>query len=94
MYNNLADFFVAHQVDHLLETAHQGLTKAERWQLIDQLDQATDQYQRWKQRLQPSQIAHQLLTQKLRAIRLKRFQVWNSFYPAMSTAIKIGIHAA
>ncbi|RYC69777.1 hypothetical protein [Spirosoma sordidisoli] len=94
MYNNLADFFVAHQVDNLLETDHQQLTKVERWQLIDQLDQATDQYQRWQGMLQASHIAHTLVTEKLRAIRLKRFQVWNSFYPAMTSAIKIGLHAA
>ncbi|GAB3550698.1 hypothetical protein [Spirosoma fluminis] len=87
------DFVVSYHVDEVLTIDAAPLTRWQRWQLIAEIDQYVDRYQRCLNYCRIRSETHQLLSEKLRALRLKRFQVWNSFYPAYQRAIKIGFYA-
>lgn len=58
-----------------------SLTKAERWHLIDRIDTRIDVFQGWQKSAKPGSAEHSVIVAKLQALRLKRFQIWNTFYP-------------
>ncbi|RIV20560.1 hypothetical protein DYU11_21180 [Fibrisoma montanum] len=79
--------------DDLISTDHQALSKAERWQLIDQIDARIDRFQTLEKMSFPGSLTEAEARKTLQALRLKRFTVWNSFYPKFNTLIRIGCHA-
>lgn len=66
-----------------------SLTKSERWHLIDLIDNRIDTFQRWQLNTRSGTAEYVVITAKLRALRLKRYQVWSSFYPNLQTAIRL-----
>lgn len=91
MFDNLS--FTNPVADKLLEIDYQFLTKAERWQLIARLEAKIARYEQWQGAYQPGSELAGFIKHQLQALRLKRFAVWNSFFPSFHQAIRIGAYA-
>lgn len=77
-----------HQTDELIAlTGFETMPKQARWQLIDIIERRIDLFQKWQKIAIPGGEAHTLIVAQLKGLRLKRFQIWNSFYPRFAGII-------
>lgn len=77
--------------DLLTVSGIEHMPRDARWRLIDVIEQRIDKVQWHQQLTSPDTAAYRFLGAQLQALRLKRFAIWNSFYPKFIRAIRVGV---
>ncbi len=75
--------------DLLLEFDFEPLSYGDRWQLIALIEDRIALHEKYKDFVIPGYISKEGNVSLLIRLRLKRFQIWNSFYPGFTNLIRV-----
>ncbi|UHG93356.1 hypothetical protein [Spirosoma oryzicola] len=76
--------------DLIALTGFESISKGGRQQLIELIEKRIDTLQYWQKMAQPGTDQYELLVNKLKALRLKRLEIYNTFHTKIGQQIQVG----